>query len=160
MIQDWIDGYKRLAGESGADAPLWGKVMLIVLFGLFGLLLCYIVHFLIKQHIIEYGYGKIKHRRRRFHNLTIVDEILLLSIYKEAPRRGAYLAFCQILNCIALFGAAVETFAIVSCIVTDFRGWAVLLMADSGFGTLVLYVLLDFIPSYICLPSVREHYKR
>ena len=161
MLSDWVEIIKKLANDTmPEDAPLWGIIMLIVVFGVFGLIFDYCTHFIYRENMIEYGYGKIKHKKKRFENQTFIDKALLLSLYREAPRKGAYLVFCWVLNLFACLGFITEIIAICSSILTRCKGWTILLMILSGMDVMFFCVIIDFIPSYICLPSVREHYKK
>ena len=111
--------------------------------------------------VCEYGYPKRnkKSMKKRLATHSKLDNLLLLKLTREAPRKGTMLhinLFCHYLCMIAL-GFAFLGF--IGCMVTLADGWALLLLLFSELVALFVTVLIEFIPHLIWLPSERKRYK-
>lgn len=121
--------------------------------------LCFIIHVLQRGWMIEYGYGHRvmkKSERKEYKKKSLVDRVLLVSLYKKAKRKGIFMIMCfscNLLACIAFLSSIV---GYVGCIITRGYGWTMFLLL-SGIWCFLITVIIEFFPSFV-LRSEREKY--
>ena len=139
----------------------WWEMLLFGLFFLFcNFVLC--LGFMLMRHgvAIECGYPKRsrKFMRKRLKNFSITERITLIRLTREAESKNLmlYLNFCcHWANLIAFFISIIGFFG---SIITLAEGWAVTLLIIPMPAAMFVTAAIEFIPSFIWLPSVRRMY--
>ena len=161
IIQDFILIWNR----GHEDVSFWTAVLLSVVMVFLNLLISFMIWYLIKGSIREFGYPKsdrktIKKRiAKRFKSYSIWNKITLFQFSREVQRRGLYIALCvmcNMFNCLCAFSCIIGA---IGTIATRADSWALALLICSGMLSFLVCAVLVAIPSIFFLPSERRRYK-
>ena len=139
----------------------WWKMLLIGLFFITMNISIFLATWYIRRNIVcEYGYPKRnkKSKKKKLASHSILDNILLIRLTREAEQKGPLLYINLICHyiCMAALGASILGF--VGCMFTLADGWSLSLLVISELAALLLTVLAEFVPHLIWLPSERKRY--
>ena len=140
----------------------WYEMLLIGLFFFFSYFILGICFIIMRRGVaIECGYPKrsSKYMKKLMKNFSLADHIMLIKITREAESKNLllYLNFyCHWANIVAFFITIIGFFG---SMITLADGWAVTLLIIPFPITMFVTGALEFIPSFIWLPSVRRRYK-
>ena len=142
------------------DFTFWQTVGIGLLFCLLGAIIYMAGWLMAKAEIEEYAYPKwsSKRKRRQFSKYSFADKVLLLSLHKNAVHRGAFLQLCWGLHLFRLLCSLGSLIGFVCILILPTKGWQIILILFLPLGSMLLSVVLEFVPSIICLPSVRQRY--
>ena len=109
---------------------------------------------------VEVGYPKMKKglRKSLIKKSSFVDLLFLYKLTRDAKNTNfmLYLNFvCHWINLLSIIAASIGYFV---ALITLAKGWALTLMVVSVFATMVITVIIEFIPHLIWLPSERKRY--
>ena len=150
IIKIWNDN----ADFTFITALMWGLFLCVC-----GLAICFVVHYLQREWIIEYGWqNKESAVKKRFRKSRIIDRILLFQLYKS-PKKGAFMIMCLAINLLSVLASIFVIVGFVGCCITRGSGWSMTLLLFTGWELMFISVIIESIPALICLRSERNRYK-
>ena len=144
-----------------AGFSLIGTFCFGLLFFVANEVVCWSIHYVQREFMIEYGYKKplTNNERNKLYNSRITDKVFLLKLYNNATKKGLFMLMCLICNILACCGAVAAGIGFLGSCITRGDGWAMTLLVCSGMICLLVTGIIEFFPTLICLPSERERYK-
>lgn len=139
----------------------WWKMLLIGLFFISMNIIIFLAMWYVRHGIVcEYGYPKRNKKaiKKKLSSHSILDNLLLIRLSREAERKGPLLYINLICHYICMAALGVSLLGFAGCIITLADGWALSLLAISELAALFFTVLIEFIPHLIWLPSERKRY--
>ena len=140
----------------------WWKMLLIGLFFITINLSIFLTMWYVRRGIVcEYGYPKRNKKsiKKRLSAHSVLGQLLLIRLSREAERKGPLLYINLMCHYICLAALGISVLGFVGCMVTLADGWALSLLVLSELVSLFLTVLIEFVPHLIWLPSERKRYK-
>ncbi len=110
---------------------------------------------------IEYGYPKRNRKtmRKKLAKYSLLENILLLRLTKEAERKGMMLYINLVCHFLSMAALGTSIVGFFGCMITLADGWALTLLIVSEIAILFVTGIFEFIPHLIWLPSERKRYK-
>lgn len=111
--------------------------------------------------ILEYGYPKMKNKRKKklLKTFSFFERITLTRLCREAKRKSPVLWLYRTLHLCNLLSAFVCIAAYIGVLFTGGAGWAMMLLF-SPWLIFFLSAIVRFIPDLLFLPSEKRRYSR
>lgn len=152
-----IEGFVHFWNDH-AHYAWWQSVLIGLFFLTFNCGAFFLIWYCHRETILECGYRSQKAARKRFKTQSLIDQILLTRLVREAPKAHPNLTLRLILNWSNLLFAGVSAAGFLGTILTGGAGWAMLLLICPGFTSLFCSFGISFIPDLLWVPSERRRY--
>lgn len=139
----------------------WWKMLLIGLFFIGTNISIFLATWYVRRSVVfEFGYPKRNKKtiRKRLASYSVLDNLLLIRLTREAERKGPLLCINLICHYICMGALNASFLGFLGCMATLADGWALSLLVISEWAALLFTVFVEFIPHLIWLPSERKRY--